>query len=65
MRCSLGEAEVSRTTDKALLVYIDDLGEEVWIPKSVIHDDSEVYSSTGSTGELIVHSWWAEKNGYA
>jgi hypothetical protein len=46
----------------ALLVVID--GDEVWVPKSVIHDDSEVYQG-GDTGTLMVKSWWAAKNGLA
>ena len=32
------------------------------IPKSVLHDDSEVYES-GTEGELIVMRWWAQKEG--
>lgn len=35
----------------------------IWIPKSVIHDDSEVYKP-GTSGKLVVKSWWAEENGY-
>ena len=32
------------------------------IPKSVLHDDSEVYEAD-TTGELIVMRWWAQKEG--
>ena len=32
------------------------------IPKSVLHDDSEVYES-GTEGELVVMRWWAQKEG--
>lgn len=61
---SLGKAEVVRETEKALLIYIRDRKEELWFPKSVIHDDSEVYSMKhGSDGELIVKRWFAEKEG--
>lgn len=49
-------------TAKALLVVIDGL--KVWVPKSQIHDDSEVYAS-GHTGDLVVTAWWAGENGYA
>lgn len=47
-------------TDAAILVEIDD--EEHWIPKSQIHDNSEVYAS-GTEGQLIVSEWLAEKKG--
>jgi len=49
---------VKMETDKAILVLFED-GQEKWIPKSVIHDDSEVYKS-GTTGTLIVKRWFAE-----
>jgi hypothetical protein len=52
--------EVSRETDKAILVEIK--GEEVWIPKSQIHDDSEVYAS-GHTGKLVITEWLAREKG--
>lgn len=59
----LGNGKVIRSTDMALLVKLD-TGEEVWIPKSVIHDDSECYED-GGEGTVVVHSWWAERNGLA
>lgn len=31
-----------------------------WVPKSVIHDDSEVYEK-GGEGKLVVKTWWAQK----
>ena len=50
-----------RATDKAILVRIqDDL--ELWIPQSVVHDDSEVWKEDDE-GTLIVAGWFAEKNG--
>lgn len=49
-------------TAKALRVWIEDLEEHIWVPKSVIHDDSEVYKD-GTTGELVVLEWWASKKG--
>ena len=36
---------------------------EVWVPKSVIHDDSEVFAADDE-GTLIVFEWWAEKQGW-
>lgn len=47
-----------RATDKALLCLVQ--GEEVWFPKSHVHDDSEVYDdSDNSEGTLIVSEWIA------
>ncbi len=37
-------------------------GPSFWVPKSVIHDDSEV-SKNGDSGKLIVKQWYAEKEG--
>lgn len=34
-----------------------------WFPKSVIHDDSEVWQK-GTRGTLIVKHWFAENNGW-
>lgn len=66
---SLGEAECIRESEKGLLVDLIDAGatddEPVWIPKSAVHDDSEVYDEDeNSVGELIVKHWWAEKEGW-
>ena len=60
---NLGPAKVLRATDKALLVSLDG-EEEVWVPKSVIHDDSEVYSEKADEGDIVVLAWWAKNNGY-
>ncbi len=51
---------VLRESEKAILCVVD--GEEYWIPKSQIHDDSEVYED-GTEGTLVVSEWIArEKN---
>lgn len=56
--------KVKRESDKALLVLIPDIDTEpVWVPKSVIHDDSEVYCE-GTSGVLAVKTWWAEEQGW-
>jgi hypothetical protein len=60
---SLGTATVKRETPKALLVEVE--GEEMWVPKSVIHEDSEVWQGEQDDGELVVKRWWAEKEGQA
>lgn len=56
------DVEVLRETDKALLVSLD-YGDEVWVPKSQISDNSEVYQD-GDIGVLTVSPWWAHKHGY-
>lgn len=57
------QATAKRETPKALLVELED-GTERWIPKSAIHDDSEVYDSTeNATGEIVIHEWFARKEG--
>ena len=49
-------------TDKALRVEAPVFDEPQWIPKSQIHDDSEVYDQgENSEGTLIVKLWFAEK----
>lgn len=59
----LGKAYPKKETAKALLVKLADEDEERWIPKSCIHDDSEVYSMKSGDGELVVEEWYAEKEG--
>lgn len=54
--------KVVTETDNAILVVVPS-NEDVWIPKSVIHDDSEVWRA-GQHGKLVVHTWWAEKQGW-
>jgi hypothetical protein len=47
----------STTTGKAILVACE--GEEVWVPTSQIHEDSEVYKP-GTEGILVIPQWVAE-----
>jgi hypothetical protein len=63
MPINLGPAEPLRETERALLVVLESDGSERWVPKSVIDDDSECYSTRGGAGDLIVAQWWAEKEG--
>jgi hypothetical protein len=62
---NLGNAAPKRETAKALLVWLESDGEEHWIPKSVIRDESECYSMKSGDGDLIVEDWFAEKEGLA
>lgn len=56
------DCRVVRETDDALLVVIE--GEETWVPKSVVHDDSEVFDDgDNSEGTLVLYEWWAEQKG--
>lgn len=54
------EVSVTMERDKSLCCRID--GDDVWVPKSLIHDNSEVYKM-GSEGELVVPEWWAIEKG--
>jgi len=59
---AVGLVNVTRETEKALLcVPEDEEGKQLWIPKSVVHDDSEVWKK-GDEGKLVVKAWYAEKN---
>jgi len=61
---SLGHGKVTKATDKALEIELTDLGETRWIPRSVIHDDSEVYDDDANKeGEVVVKQWWANQEG--
>lgn len=63
----IGAARVTASTAKALKVRLDPssvLGaQEIWLPKSVVHDDSEVFDD-GGEGELVVQRWFARKEGW-
>jgi hypothetical protein len=52
------DVEAIKETDLALLCVVD--GEEIWIPKSVIDNDSEVQEE-GDSGVLSVKEWFARK----
>lgn len=60
----VGEGRVKRETERAVLVAMSD-DTEVWVPKSCLHDDSEVFedSEDGREGTLVVKRWFAEKEG--
>jgi hypothetical protein len=54
------DAECVKESDLALCIESDDVGESFWVPKSVVHDDSDVFHE-GDCGCLVVALWWAEK----
>jgi hypothetical protein len=57
---SIGACEVIAETDRAILADLGD--EELWVPKSQLHDDSEVWKKD-QEGELVVSRWFAAKLG--
>lgn len=51
-------------TDKAVCLYIEDCGEDRWIPKSVIRDWSDSDQlERGDEIEIEVQEWFAVKEG--
>lgn len=61
----VGHYRCDRETTRAILVTNSENElDEFWLPKSTVHDDSEVYSA-GDEGKLIVVRWMAEKKGWA
>ena len=58
MAVELTDVEAKKETEKAILCDID--GKEMWIPKSQIDDDSEVFEE-GHYGTLIITDWIAEQ----
>ncbi len=58
----IGEVSVTAETAKAILC-VPESGEQFWVPKSCVHDDSEAFKK-GDSGKLVVKTWWAEKNGH-
>lgn len=54
----LGNGECIHETEKAVLVKLSDC--KLWVPKSQLHDDSEVFGK-GMKGRVVVKFWWAEK----
>ncbi len=57
------DAEVRAETTKAILVASPRLFKEEWIPKSVIHDDSEVWKMGQAKGLVFVAEWFMDTNG--
>lgn len=62
-RVEVPDTKAIGETEKALLIRFDD-GEEEWVPKSQVTDDSEVWER-GHEGKLVVTFWWADKAGRA
>lgn len=56
------DCDCIKETEKAILVNID--GEEKWIPKSQVVEQSDVQGE-GDSGTLAITRWFAEKEGLA
>ncbi len=54
------DIHVVRSTANAILIEAD--GDQIWVPRSQIDDDSEVWWP-GQDGTLIVSDWWARQKG--
>jgi Ser-tRNA(Ala) deacylase AlaX len=57
-----GGATVTCLSETAKAILVSVAGKALWIPKSVLHDDSEVWKA-GDEGVLVVNEWWAEREG--
>lgn len=57
------DARCIAETDRAIRVDAQDFDEPVWIPKSQVDDDSEIYE-LGGEGTLVVTEWFARKQGW-
>ena len=58
--------QVLQESDKAIQVVFADTGNVKWIPKKVIHTDSEVYEKPDDglgAGTIIIHQWFATQEG--
>ena len=50
--------DVTSIKESRLAIYVEYDGETYWIPKSQIHDDSEVYTND-QEGTLVIPEWLA------
>lgn len=64
-------ADVECVTETQLAIFVrvprpDRVPQYLWIPKSVVHDDSEVFDAKNNArGKLVVKHWWAHREGLA
>lgn len=59
--------KVLQERETSIQVVLSDTGDIRWIPKSVIHSDSEVYEKPDEGpggGKLVLHRWFAEQEKY-
>lgn len=63
---AIDDCLVIAETSKAILVRYGDAGkpEQAWIPKSQLHDDTEVWEKDDE-GTCVVSGWFAQQKGWA
>lgn len=54
--------KIKQETEKAFLVSLEESGEKVWVPKSVIANVEDYKKGICNT-TLSVKEWWAKKEG--
>lgn len=63
---SLGQCRAIAETEKAIKVQLESEEGPRWIPKSQVHDDSDVFDADkNAEGKLVITRWFAEKEGLA
>jgi len=60
---AMGQGTPLRDSGRAILFRVDGYG-EIWVPKSQIHDESEIWKLDQEPGELVVTEWWAGTKGW-
>lgn len=60
----IGKATCLRESDAAILVRREEDGDEMWLAKSVLDEESEV-KKAGDHGVLVVEPWAAELVGWS
>lgn len=66
MATSLGKCMLIHCTSKAILLAREGGEDDLWVPLSVIDEESDVPESEfDDPVEVFVADWWAEKNGVA
>lgn len=66
---AVGPVTCVRTTDRAICVRVASLTEgnppeEVWVPKSQLHEEENEIAERGDVGMLIVTDWIAKQKGW-
>lgn len=56
------QCEAIRETNEAILVEVHGYDDPIWVPKSQIGENSDVYADCTS-GSLVITAWFAEKAG--
>ncbi len=64
MSFEIDDAEVVGETPNGFWIQAPIFDEDVFVPESQIHEDSEVSKSANNSGTLIVKDWLAEKRGW-